>query len=111
MPAMVRPASRLVTAALATLILSGHASADSCKQMYIEGRAMHAELQRKAIDELNAKNYPAACKNMRELARLSMEMRTFAERNCWRNEAYKRMDAAADNIAARTKEICEKAGL
>jgi hypothetical protein len=43
--------------------------------------------------------------------RASLEMRTFAERNCWRNEAYKRMDAAADNIAARTKEICEKAGL
>jgi hypothetical protein len=75
----------------------------------VDGRAIHAELQRKAIEELNGKDYAAACKTMQQLSTLSQKMRSYAEENCRSNEAYKRRLAAADNIAARTKEICEQA--
>jgi len=74
-----------------------------------EGRAVHADLQRKAIDELNAKDYPAACKTMKELAELSLSMREWLQRNCRGNENAKRGEARADTIAARAKEICEQA--
>jgi hypothetical protein len=74
-----------------------------------EGRAIHAGLQRKAIEELNAKDYSAACKTMQELTKLSQDMRSWVERNCRGNEPAKRRVAATDNIAARAKEICEQA--
>ncbi len=74
-----------------------------------EDRAVHAELQRKAIDELNAKDYPAACKTMRELTELSLSMRAWLQRNCRGNENAKRGEARADTIAARTEEICAEA--
>jgi hypothetical protein len=71
-----------------------------------EGRAVHADLQRKAIEELNNKNYAAACETMQELTQLSQEMRAFVDRNCRGNEPAKRRIAATDNIAMRAKEIC-----
>jgi hypothetical protein len=88
---------------------TGAAKADICVEHYKEGRAIHAELQRKAISELNDKNYAAACKTMQHLADLSLKMRRFSEANCWRNPASKRMHANADNIAARAQEICAQA--
>ncbi len=77
--------------------------------MWKEGRAIHADLQRKAIEELNNKDYAAACKSMQELTRLSQGMRAYVERYCRGNEPAKRRVAATDNIAARTKEICDQA--
>lgn len=75
-----------------------------------DGRAVHAELQRKAIDELNRKDYAAACKTMQELAQLSLRMRDFLQQNCRGNENAKRGLARTDDIAARAEEICAKAG-
>jgi hypothetical protein len=37
-------------------------------------------------------------------------MRDFAKKNCRANEAVKRRLVADENIAARTKEICDLAG-
>lgn len=85
------------------------ASADPCKDMWKDGRAVHADLQRKAIDQLNQKDFTGACKTMQELTRIGQAMRTYAGQRCRANEAARRRLAAADNIAARTKEICEQA--
>lgn len=100
--------------ALAGFLVFGAATspspADECRNMWQEGRAVHADLQRRAIDELGRKDYDAACTTMRELTRLSNAMREYVHQNCRGNEAAKRRIAAADNIAARTKEICAQAG-
>jgi hypothetical protein len=98
-----------VVVALVALTFTRPAKADICQEKWKEGRAVHAELQRKAIEELNTKDYPAACKTMQELTRLSQDMRSFVDRYCRGNEPAKRRIAATDNIAARTKEICEQA--
>ena len=83
-------------------------SANPCMDYWREGRAVHAELQRTAIDELNRKDYAAACKTMKELTRLSQDMRDFLQRNCRGNEVAKRGLARTDDIAARADEICAK---
>lgn len=104
-------AARLGATGLLTLLLAATpAAADECKNMWQDGRAIHADLQRKAIEELNWKDYPAACASMRELSRLANAMRDFVRANCWANASAKRRVAAADNIAARTEEICAQAG-
>jgi hypothetical protein len=89
--------------------LSGPATASVCMERWKEDRAVHAELQRKAIEELNNKDYAAACKTMRELAQVGQSMRIWLERNCRGNENAKRMTARADTIAARADEICAQA--
>lgn len=91
-------------------LAADNAAADPCREYWRDGRAVHAELQRKAIDELNRNDHAAACKTMQELTKLSQEMRAFLERSCRGNEGGKRRVAAADNIAVRTKEICAQAG-
>ena len=75
-----------VAFAFAALTFTGLVKADPCVERWKEGRAVHAELQRKAIEELNTKNFAAACKSMQELARLSIAMRGFFHDNCWGNE-------------------------
>ena len=99
-----------IVGVLALLVLAAPASADPCRKMWEDGRAIHADLQRKAIDELGRKDYDAACKTMRDLTRISNAMREYAEQRCRANEPAKRRLAAADNIAARTREICAQAG-
>lgn len=100
----------LAVALAGCISLPESAAANVCAERWKEGRAVHAELQRKAIDELDAKDYPAACKTMQELTRLARDMRAFNQRHCWTNEEGKRMYARADTIADRTREICEQAG-
>lgn len=101
---------RIVIFVAAACSAIGPASANICMERWREGRSIHAELQRKAIEELNNKDYTAACKTMRELADLSESMRRFSQLNCRGNEAAKRMFARTDDIAARAQEICAKAG-
>jgi hypothetical protein len=98
-----------VAFALATLTFTGSAAANICMDKWKADRAVHADLQRKAIEELNNKDYVAACKTMRELTELSQSMRTWLQRNCRGNETAKRGEARADTVAQRTKEICEQA--
>jgi len=98
-----------IAAHLALWLFSGPAAANICMEKWREGRAVHVELQNQAIEELNKKDYKAACKTMRELADLSESMRRFFQQNCRGNEPAKRMFARADDIAARAQEICAKA--
>lgn len=103
-------AARLGAIWLLALLLSSPAAADECRAMWQDGRAIHADLQRKAIEELNRKDHAAACTTMRELTRLADAMRDFANQNCRANAAAKRRIEAATGIAARTEEICAQAG-
>lgn len=98
-----------ILALLAFWLPSSPAAANICLERWKEGRAAHVELQNQAIEDLNKKDYKAACKTMRELADLSENMRRFFQQNCRGNEAAKRMFARADDIAARAQEICAKA--
>lgn len=95
---------------LALELLSGSANANPCMDKWREGRAVHAELQRQAIEELNRKDYKAACKTMQELADISETIRRFLQLNCRNSEAMRRMLARTDDIAARAQEICAKTG-
>lgn len=95
---------------LLMLLQQSPATAGECRAMWQAGRALHADLQRKAIEELNRKDHAAACETMHELTRLASAMRDFANQNCRANEAAKRSLAATDNIAIRTEEICAQAG-
>ncbi len=78
--------------------------------MWQNGRAIHADLQRKAIEQLNRKDHAAACETMREITRLANAMRDYTQQHCRANEAAQRRLAASDNIAIRTEEICAQAG-
>lgn len=91
------------------VLAAGAADANICMDKWREGRAIHAALQRKAIEELDRKDYTAACKTMQELADLSESMRRFSQLNCRSSQDLKRMFARTDDIAARADEICAKA--
>jgi hypothetical protein len=98
-----------IATVLAFVLLSSPANANVCMDKWREGRAVHAELQRQAIEELNRKDYKAACKTMQELAGVSETIRRFLQLNCRNNEAMKRGLARTDDIAARAQEICAQA--
>jgi hypothetical protein len=88
---------------------AGQSPINRCMDKWREGRAVHIELQNQAIEELNGKNYKAACKTMRELADLSESIRRYLQLHCKNNEAMKRGLARTDDIAVRADEICAKA--
>ena len=106
---MRKPVLRFAIFAAVAVAAVAPARADRCMDKWREGRAVHAELQRQAIGELNRKDYPAACRTMRELADVSETIRRFLQLNCRNNEAMKRGLARTDDIAARANEICAKA--